>query len=136
MPDVSGVLIVSGDWRSRALLRAQLIEEGCEVRAYESLRDAAGVLRISPEAIKKTSGFTTGLVVADLSENGTRHEMDQLLRLTQRVPVWVIASRRGTPEPELKGFERVFFRPVDMRDLVEEIKRRVGSREVRPDTQR
>ena len=104
------------------------MEEGCNVRAYELLRDAAGLLRSSAAGRMSGSGFTPGLVVADLSQGKNSSEVDQLSELAQRVPVWVIASHRNTRELELtnRGFERVFFRPVDMRDLVENIKRRIG----------
>ena len=48
-----GVLIISRDWQSRALLRAQLIEDGVDVRAYTSAAEAGA--------------WVPALVLADLS---------------------------------------------------------------------
>ncbi len=117
---MAGVLIVSRDWRARALLRAQLLEEGCSVRAYESLRDAATVL--------VSRSFKPGLLVADISEDGHQDEIDRLAATVRLIPVWVIAGHSTVNEAELRdrGFERVFFRPVDMGKLVEAIKQRLA----------
>jgi len=114
------VLIVSPDWRSRALLRAQLLEEGCVVGAYESLRDAATVLG--------SRSLEPGLLVADISEDGHQDEIDRLADTAGRLPVWVIAGHSTVNEAELRrrGFERVFFRPVDVGKLVEAIKQRLA----------
>jgi len=117
---MAGVLIVSRDWQSRALLRAQLLEEGCLVEAYESLRDAATVLG--------RRSFKPGLLVADVSEDGHQDEIDRLAGAVKLVPVWVIAAHSTVNEADLRdrGFERVFFRPVDMGELVGAIKQRLA----------
>jgi hypothetical protein len=113
------VVLVSRDWQTRALLRAQLIEEGSSVRAYESLRDAAPAL--------KSSLFRPSLLVAELSGDESPPELDQLLALAVRLPVWVLASRSDVAEATLKGraFEAVLFRPIDLSDLVRRVKRRL-----------
>jgi DNA-binding NtrC family response regulator len=117
----AGVLIVSRDWRSRALLRAQLLEEGLLVRAYESIRDAATVIG--------SRSFKPGLLVADISDDGRQNEIDRLAHAVRLMPVWVIAGRATVNEAELRdrGFERVFFRPVGIGELVEAIKQRLAS---------
>jgi hypothetical protein len=110
-------------------LRAQLIEEGCSVRAYESLRDATGVLALGAARARSGRGFQPALLIVDFFEDGSAEEVDRLSRLARRLPVWVIAAHSRAQESDLsnRGFERVLFRPVDVRDLVERIKRRVGS---------
>jgi len=109
-------------------LRAQLLEEGCSVRAYQSLRDALGVLARGATGASTGCAFKPGLLIVDFSEGGGPGEMKQLSLIARRVPVWVIAAHSRSPESDLKnrGFERVLFRPVDMRELVESIKRRLG----------
>jgi DNA-binding NtrC family response regulator len=116
---MAGVLIVSRDWRSRALLRAQLLEEGCLVKAYATLRDAAPVV--------VSRSFKPGLLVADISEDGHQDEIDRLADTVRLIPVWVIAGHSTVKEAELRdrGFERVFFRPVDLGKLVGAIKQRL-----------
>ena len=113
------LVLVSRDWQTRALLRAQLLEEGCPVRAYETLPDAAAELKAG--ALKPT------LLVAELSGGDWRSELKQLSELAGRLPVWVLASRSDVDEVVLKGqgFETVLFRPVDMGDLVRRVKRRL-----------
>jgi len=126
--DSRGVLIVSRDWRSRALLRAQLIEDGCPVRAYQTLDETKELLNTAAVRAGPSDAFSAALVVADLFADGSIGELDQLSQIAQRIPVWVIAGRSEAVATELNGrsFERVLFRPVDMRELVEEIRQRLG----------
>jgi len=113
------VLLAGKDWKSRALLRAQLQEEGLEVIALEGAR----------EALNSLTGLANlpKLLVADLT--GSSHptaEVDLLARWTSILPIWLILSRTvtlGRAIDEL-GFERVIYRPVDMARLVQEIKER------------
>jgi DNA-binding response OmpR family regulator len=116
---VPGVLLVARDWRTRALLRAQLIEEGLAVKAFESIWDATGALGERSEEL--------GLVVVELLGRESAEEIEQLSAWAARVPVWVIASRSLAGEAWLEkcGFEAVVFRPIDVGDLVERIKRRI-----------
>ena len=115
------ILLVGEDWRTRALLRAQLIEEGLEVEAHESVGAA---LRDSENA-----ALLPLLLVAGVSASGDpAADLDQLARWSRKIPVWVIASRSVIDEKSLqgRGFESVLFRPVDLGKLVEQIKRRVA----------
>jgi DNA-binding response OmpR family regulator len=115
----AGLVLVSRDWQTRALLRAQLLEEGCSVHAYESLQDAAAEL--------KAGALQPRMLIAELSGRDWRSELEQLSELAARLPVWVLASHSDVDETILKwrGFETVLFRPVDMGDLVRRAKRRL-----------
>ncbi len=114
------VLLLARDWKVRALLRAQLLEEGIDVEAHASARLALLGLERAPHL--------PDLVVADLTFSpAPDREADRLARWASRLPVWVIAShtlplRRSLAE---RGFERVIYRPVDAGGLVEEIKLRL-----------
>ncbi|MGH9405594.1 MAG: hypothetical protein ACRD3D_07140 [Terriglobia bacterium] len=113
------VFLVSRDWQSRALLRAQLIEEGLRVKAYLSASEAA-------ESVgSKARG--AALVVADVSAPAARDEIDTLSALARRVPVWVIASRTSAGEAALRaqGFEAIVFRPVTLGELAARVKQRL-----------
>jgi len=121
-----GVLIISRDWQTRALLRAQLIEDGCDVRAFVSPDQAKAALarierskreiqnskiqdsktqhaRIQNSIVSRGSIFAPGLVIADVSGVSDRGEIEQLASLIRSlpaaVPLWVIASR-GEPGQE------------------------------------
>jgi DNA-binding NtrC family response regulator len=112
------LVLVGREWTTRALLRAQFLEEGVEVEAYESLDDAHPSLVGSPPA----------LLVADLTaSNDPEADIHHLASWVKRVPTWIIASRssRAAADLEGHGFERIFFRPVDVGELVSLIKQRL-----------
>lgn len=114
------VLVVGKDWQFRALLRAQLIEEGLEVNAYETVRAALATL--------EGTNLLPAMLVVDLSASADpATEIEQLATWTSQIPIWVIAGRNLISEKRLKGrgFEVILFRPVDMGELVEQIKQRL-----------
>lgn len=116
------VLLVGKDWQARALLRAQLIEEGLEVEAHETVQEAVENLEASP--------LLPGLLVADLSSSDDPSaDIDRLTGWSKQIPTWVIANRSLIVENTLKGrgFEVVLFRPVDIGEFVDQIKRRLGT---------
>ncbi len=115
------LLLVGKDWLPRAPLRAQLIEEGLDVEAHETVADAI-------ESIER-SDLLPSLMVADLaSSDDPRADIAQLSLWTKQIPIWVIAGRNMLVENALKGrgFEVILFRPVDVGELVEQIKQRLG----------
>ena len=107
------------------MLRAQLLEEGLDVEAHESVSTA-----LDDSA---SSAVLPALLVADLSASeNPAAEIDQLTEWSKRIPVWIIASRNVVNENDLKdrGFEVILFKPVDevrhdVGQLVERIKRRL-----------
>jgi len=138
-----GVLIISRDWQSRALLRAQLIEESCDVLAFVSPEQARAALakveRSKGEGqkskLKSRSTFSPGLVIADISAVSDRGEIERLASLARSLPadapLWVIASRGEPGEGWIEllreaHLEEVFFRPIDGGELVARIKSRIG----------
>lgn len=142
-----GVLIISRDWQSRALLRAQLIEEGCDVRAFTSTSEATASparpavgsqrSRVEDQKLSRNSTFLPDLVLADVSLVSDSGEIDALKALAENlpagVPLWLIASHGSADNKEwiamLKGprLEKVLFRPLDAGKLLEKIKSRIGA---------
>lgn len=101
-------------------MRAQLLEEGVEVEAYETVGEAL-------ESFEE-SELLPGLIVADLSaSDDPAGEAEQLAAWARQIPIWIIASRTQIIRSEIRklGFEMVLFRPVDVGELVEQIKRRL-----------
>ena len=114
------LVLVAKNWKTRALLRAQLLEEGMQVEAHESLEDTLQDLAVSLPA----------LLVADLTaSNDAGADMHRLASWASRVPTWIIAScsSRVAADLEGRGFERIFYRPVDVGELVGFIKQRLQS---------
>ena len=118
---VTQVLLAGKDWQARALLRAQLIEEGLDVEAHESVHAALEGLELRKPR--------PALLIADLSESDDPPaDVDQLTHWSKRVPVWIIASHTLILAKGLKGrgFEMILFRPLAVGELVEQIKRRLA----------
>jgi CheY-like chemotaxis protein len=114
------VLLVGKQWKARALIRAQLIEEGLDVEAYQTVRDALERL--------KTSTQRPPLLIADLSESDDPSaDLDQLAKWAKRVPLWILASPSTIVSQGLqgRGFEAILFRPLDVGKLVDQIKQRL-----------
>jgi CheY-like chemotaxis protein len=114
------VLVAGKGWQARTLLRAQLIEEGLDVEAYETVRSALESL--------EAGEVLPSLIVVDLSASDDTHaDVDLLATWTRQIPVWIIASRNMIIDQGLKGrgFEVILFRPVDMCELVDQIKQRM-----------
>jgi DNA-binding NtrC family response regulator len=113
-------MVVGKDWTARALLRAQLIEEGLDVEAHEAVADALQSLGPGP--------ILPALLIADLSaSDDPAADAHRLAAWTPRIPVWIIASRATIVGKALKGrgFETILFRPVDMKELVDQVKQRL-----------
>jgi len=117
---VSQILIAGKDWQSRALLRAQLLDEGFEVEAHETITDALGAL--------EPGAKPPDLFIADISaSDDPSADVEALSAWTRKVPIWIIASRTYIVEKGLRGhgFEMILLRPVDMNELVDQIKQRL-----------
>ena len=114
------IVVAGKDWQARALLRAQLLEEGFEVEAYEAVPEALATL--APGA------NLPDLLLADISASDEPSaDVTALAAWSGKIPVWVIASRTYIVEKGLRGhgFEMTLLRPVDVGELVEQIKQRL-----------
>jgi CheY-like chemotaxis protein len=117
---VSQILIAGKDWQARTLLRAQLLEEGFEVEAHETIPDALAALGSGTKH--------PDLFVADISaSDDPSGDVEALTAWSREVPIWIIASQAFIIEKGLRGrgFEMILLRPVDLGELVDQIKRRL-----------
>jgi CheY-like chemotaxis protein len=118
---VSRILIAGRDWQARALLRAQLLEEGFEVEAYETIPEALAVL--GPGANRPD------LLIADISaSDDPSADVEALTAWSGEIPIWIIASRSFIIEKRLRGhgFEMILLRPVDVGEFVDQVKQRLA----------
>ena len=129
--DMPRIFLIGKDWSSRALLRAQLLEEGIEVEAHETSQDALNTVTALTDLPK--------LMVADLQGSANPEgEVDLLSKWGPLIPIWLIISRaiRVDRKLDVAGIERVIPRPLDIKQFVEEIKQRVGDlRRVTPSSE-
>lgn len=117
---MSQILIAGKDWQARALLRAQLLEEGFEVEAHETIPDALAAL--APDT------SLPDLLIADISASDEPSaDVEALSAWSRKIPIWVIASRTYIVEKGLRGhgFGMILLRPVDVGELVGQIKQRL-----------
>ena len=117
---VAQVLLAGKDWQARALLRAQLIEEGVSVEAYETVDDALAQL--------EWCFPLPALLIADISaSDNPAVDVERLTMWAKRIPIWIIASHTSIVKGGLegRGFETILFRPVDMGKLVQQIQQRL-----------
>jgi DNA-binding NtrC family response regulator len=114
------VLLVGKDWQARALLRAQLIEEGVGVEAYETVDEALAQL--------ERRSVLPALLIADISASDhPSADIESLTTWAKRIPIWIIASHTLSVKGGLegRGFETLLFRPVEMGKLVQQIQQRL-----------
>lgn len=112
------VILIGKNWQARALVRAQLIEEGVDAEAYLS----------ATVAMEGSGELLPALIVADLAaSDDVAAEIDELAKWTRQIPIWIIAGRDLISGKLLRGrgFEMVLYRPIDVGELVEQIKRRI-----------
>jgi DNA-binding response OmpR family regulator len=113
------VILIGKDWQARALVRAQLMEEGVDAEAYLT----------ASEAMDGMGEHLPALIVADLAASqDLETEINKLARWVRQIPVWIIAGRDLISGRLLRGrgFEMVLYRPIDVGELVEQIKRRIA----------
>jgi CheY-like chemotaxis protein len=116
------LFLTGRDWQFRALLRAQVIEEGVEVEAYESPREALNSLSSLRDL--------PPLLLADLSQSpNPEAEIDLLSRWRKLLPTWVVLPQTFKVERDLQeiGIERILLKPIDVKKLISEIKERLGA---------
>lgn len=102
-------------------MRAQLLDKGFEAEAHESISDAVATL----DACTKLPD----LIVADISaSDDPSADVEALAAWSRKVPIWIVASRAYIIEEGLRGhgFEMTLLRPVDVGELIDQIKKRLG----------
>lgn len=115
--NMAQILIAGKDWTARALLRAQLIEEGFDVEAYEDAQ----------EVVQRLWGSTDvpSLLIVDLfGSTKPSEDIATLSHWAKLLPIWILVGRNAPAAGTLegRGFERVLSRPLDLGKLLEEIR--------------
>jgi DNA-binding response OmpR family regulator len=114
---VGEILLISADWQFRALVRAQLLEEGFEVRAVPSLQAAMATLPRGSEQPR--------LMILDVQGiEGEARAVSDLWRLTGEAPLILCGGPSSQAELSLQGLvpARVMLRPFRVGDLVKEVR--------------
>jgi len=114
---ISAAIVVVKDWKVRAFIRAELIEEGIRTFAVERMCEA--------EEWLADPGVLPIIIIYDTNnqENPTQ-DLKRLSDLASRIPVLIIttpAEKREINFDEL-GFKHVIIRPTRIGDVVRRVK--------------
>ena len=109
------ICVVGREWKFRALVRAELREQGYEALGLESL-DQLGSAVASGE-------LSPAVIVFDLAESDNRdRDLATLRQLSVCVPVILIASRADFPDlSDAPQGVTVLFRPLAVADVVRRV---------------
>jgi DNA-binding response OmpR family regulator len=110
------IVLLGAEWRARALLRAQLIEEGFDVVATDTWPDARRHLR---------PGMKPRLVIVDTHELADAQQVLADLRVLMKPDrVLVLSAMSTVPEDEIQrlGF-RAVKRPIAIEQIVDAVTR-------------
>ena len=110
------LVFLDADWQSRALIRAQLIEEGFEVVATETWTMMRRQLR---------PGSKPRLAIVDLKDLPDPQAVLRDLRLLMKPEQVLVLSAIGTiPRAEIERFSfHIVPRPFVIEELVREVRR-------------
>jgi ActR/RegA family two-component response regulator len=117
------VLLVTAEWPERALLRAQLVEEGLGVLAVDSWAEAERLLLARAVAPRAAVVELTGHARPDAALAALRR-----LLPPSAVVVLTTAGALGTEAIRALGFAHVLARPFSIADVVGMTREIVGSR--------
>jgi len=97
------ILVVGREWKFRALLRAQLREEGYDALGFETLQDA------------ESEATGAAALIFDTSEASPTDWQPVLQRLATQLPVVIVA---GAPEEVNVPGAKLLRRPLSLGDIV------------------
>ena len=119
------ILLIAVGWQFRALVRAQLLEEGFEVRALPTLEAALAYLLRSGEQPRLTILDTQDVEIE-------ARPLQDLWRLTGEAPLLLCRSALSQVTLSQEGMPpaRVLLRPFRVGDVVQEVRRMLACLEI------
>ncbi|HWP92229.1 MAG TPA: hypothetical protein VNN20_08545 [Thermodesulfobacteriota bacterium] len=110
-------ILIMKDWRERAFLRAQLLEEGIRTLAVETLNE--GLDWISDKRI-----IPAIIIYDNQSQDDPTRDIKILSEHASSIPILIIAAggKRKAIGLEKAGFKHVITRPVRIGGVVEKVK--------------
>ena len=111
------VLLIAPAWKQRALIRAQLIEEGLDVMAIETSDEAE--LLLSRGAVRPRA-----TVMALEDEDHPEATLTTLVRLVRPERLVVLTAARALPPDRVRaiGATNVIARPYAVGDVVDAVR--------------
>lgn len=115
------IILISNEWPARALIRAQLIEEGYETQGLLSLEDALGLL--------KTDAVRPSLIIFDAAGYSLDSSaLEPLREMSLSAPVLICVGSHQASQVDFKGlgFDLVLVRPYTIDCLVRKVRTILG----------
>ncbi|HLE24181.1 MAG TPA: hypothetical protein VI935_00865 [Thermodesulfobacteriota bacterium] len=114
---IRAAIIVVKDWKERAFLRAELIEEGVRTFAVERMGEAEEWLA-DPEMLPIIIIYDTN------NQDSPSRDLMRLSELITHIPVLIITSflEKGASNLEELGFKHIIQRPIRIGDVVKYVK--------------
>jgi DNA-binding response OmpR family regulator len=115
---VGEILLIAADWQFRALVRAQLLEEGFSVEATRSLASALAHLAYSCQK--------PGLTILDVGSSSVEaSSLQDLWQRTSQAPLILCAGAWSRNELTREGLPpaQVLLRPFCVGDLVAQVRK-------------
>ena len=114
---ISAAIVIVKNWKERAFLRAELIEEGIRTFAVEKIDEAEEWLA-DPKVLPNIIIYDTN------NQDNPTQDVKRLSELASRIPILVItapAEKREINFDEL-GLKHVIIRPIRIEDVVGHVK--------------
>ena len=114
---IRAAIIVVKDWKERAFLRAELIEEGVRTFAVERIGEA--------EEWLADPGVTPTIIIYDTNnQDNASQDLKRLSELITHIPVLIIttSSEKRAKNLEGFGFKHIIQRPIRIGDVVQYVK--------------
>jgi DNA-binding response OmpR family regulator len=114
---IRAAIIVIKDWKERAFLRAELIEEGIRTLAVQTMDEAEEWLS-DPRLLPLVIIYDTQ------SQENTSEDIKRLSKYTSKLPVLILTSSLKEKIFNFKelGFKHVIRRPMSIGDVVGRVK--------------
>jgi len=113
---IRAAILVMKEWRDRAFLRAQMIEEGIRTLAVETMNEADEWIsdeRLAPMII----------IYDNRSQESPLEDIERLSKHIPSIPILILAGdERQTQGFKNSGFEHIIRRPASIGDVVKRAK--------------
>ena len=122
---ISAAIVIVKDWKERAFLRAELIEEGIRTFAVEKIDEAEEWLA-DPKVLPNIIIYDTN------NQDNPTQDLKRLSELASRIPVLIIMTpteKRAISFDEL-AFKHVIKRPTRIGDVVGHVKKILKGAEI------
>lgn len=108
---IRAAIVIIKDWRERAFLRAELIEDGIRTLAVETMDEAKEWLG--------DTGVLPLIIIYDTQLQDNTHNDIEYLREYSRSPILILtgSAEKKTHEIKKLGFKHVIPRPVTIGDV-------------------